>query len=48
MQGFFLNTETYPASFAHPVQLAVTDTSFLLHLSCLISYILFWKQLILS
>lgn len=48
MQGIFLNTETYPASFAHPAQLAVKNTSFLLNLSYIISYIIFYKQLILS
>lgn len=40
MKSIFLNTETHPASFAHPVRFAVQNTSFLLDLYLQLYYIL--------
>lgn len=47
MMCILCNSETYSGSFAHPVQLAAKNTSFLLNLSYIISYIML-KMLILS
>lgn len=47
MKHILYNSETYSGSFVHPVHIARKNTSFLLNLSYIISYIML-EMLILS